>query len=608
MASETRPETAADAVPETMRADQPTTLTLEAAEAEARTAFRDTPKQAVVVVHGIGEQRPLETLRSFVQTVYQRDLTLTNPHPQYRVVDPDLGELNRVWLVPDNATGTVELRRIATPGNKRGVRTDFFEFYWADIMEGTPAELAVGWVRGLLLRSPFRLPRYRKPKTQGAPATPKAPGRFSPPTPGLPSWIRAAAAARVWIAWVLLWIFAVVFVVLSIAVLEPTKGIFASLVAVTVAWLRDIRVWLSLAAVAFGVVVLFARFFSLPVRRWRRLSRLKLGVPLVAIAIGALAYYFLQNAAAANPRLWAAAFAAIVAAISHRVLGPYVGDIVRYVRATPSTVAKRKEVRERGLKLLRELHEAKDNGRHVYDRIVVVGHSLGSIIAYDLLQYFWEERGPTHHKPAPDARVQKALAALDVFVQKHWPEEFGPERPDGLDVVAYQRLQHDVFDALVASDQGWRISDLVTLGSPLVHSEFLIADDRDQLDREFVDRLVSSSPPRPNWPSPSMLYRSGGSKGPFVHFAAPFAAVRWTNLYDVHTLPLFGDIVSGPVQDVFGSGILERQVAMRHPGRPGVLGRLFTHTLYWEWPAGLPSTAQDVPEQIVLLRAALDLK
>ena len=102
-------------------------------------------KQAVVVIHGIGEQRPLETLRSFVETVYQRDLSLTEDHPGHRVNDPALGLGHRVCLGPDQATGSVELRRITTPTNRAGVGTDFFEFYWADIMQGTPAELVTAW-------------------------------------------------------------------------------------------------------------------------------------------------------------------------------------------------------------------------------------------------------------------------------------------------------------------------------------------------------------------------------------------------------------------------------------------------------------------------------
>ena len=120
-----------------------------------------TRKQAVVVIHGIGEQIPLQTLRSFVETVYQRDTSLNAGFGRERTLETARAEvpLNQTWIVPDDATGTAELRRISTPRDQNGLRTDFFEFYWADIMDGTPIEEVLGWIRGLLLRSPFALPR-----------------------------------------------------------------------------------------------------------------------------------------------------------------------------------------------------------------------------------------------------------------------------------------------------------------------------------------------------------------------------------------------------------------------------------------------------------------
>ena len=60
-----------------------------------------SPKQAVLLIHGMGEQVPLGTLRDFVETVYQRDPRL-RPHGANEA-------LNRVWMVPDDATGTAEL-------------------------------------------------------------------------------------------------------------------------------------------------------------------------------------------------------------------------------------------------------------------------------------------------------------------------------------------------------------------------------------------------------------------------------------------------------------------------------------------------------------------
>ncbi len=38
------------------------------------------PSQAVVVIHGMGEQRPMATIRSFVDAVWTTDPTLTPRH------------------------------------------------------------------------------------------------------------------------------------------------------------------------------------------------------------------------------------------------------------------------------------------------------------------------------------------------------------------------------------------------------------------------------------------------------------------------------------------------------------------------------------------------
>ena len=102
-------------------------------------------KQAVVVIHGMGEQRPMETLRSFVDTVWTKNLSLTEAQSnapadkkrqdKARTTDLRTGRpINKSWIVPDNRTGSFELSRITTPYDRNGVRTDFYELYWADII------------------------------------------------------------------------------------------------------------------------------------------------------------------------------------------------------------------------------------------------------------------------------------------------------------------------------------------------------------------------------------------------------------------------------------------------------------------------------------------
>lgn len=519
-------------------------------------------KQAVVVVHGMGEQRPLETLRSFVETVHQRDLSKTlEDDDEQQVDDPVLGRVNRVWIVPDKTTGSIGLRRISTPANRNKVRTDFFEFYWADIMQGTPTEMVTSWIGGLLLRSPYRVPRR------------------------LP----------VWIAWLLLWLLAIAFVFFSFAIMEPTKGPFSHAVESMVAGLRAVRTPVSIALAVAGLALLAYR-----AAKTKPIARIRLGLPLVLAFVAAALYYFLDTFG--HPKIWASALAAGVAGLVASFLVPYVGDVVRYARATPATVAKREAIRERGLQLLRALHAEKDwRGKYTYDRIVVVAHSLGSIISYDLLVHLWEELGPNHkRKDLPSKKVVVALGEVDKFVGRVWGKpQGGDSTPFSID--DYRNAQKALFDELVTSDQGWRISDFITVGSPLVHTEFLLVDSRDEMERNFKERFLSSAPPRPDEPRTSMLYGKGNR---FAHFAAPFAAVRWTNIYDEHWFPLCGDIVSGPVasRERFGPGIREHKVAIR---RPGLLSRFVTHTLYWTWRDDYDSKCP--PDHIRYLREALDL-
>jgi hypothetical protein len=80
-------------------------------------------KQAVVLIHGIGEQVPMDTLRGFVEAVWTSDSSLRRPRVPAQA-----------WSKPDAISGDFELRRLTTAQNRDGKRTDLFEFYWAHLM------------------------------------------------------------------------------------------------------------------------------------------------------------------------------------------------------------------------------------------------------------------------------------------------------------------------------------------------------------------------------------------------------------------------------------------------------------------------------------------
>lgn len=525
----------------------------------ARQQAASQQKTAVVVIHGMGEQRPLETLREFVETVYRRDLALAS-----LPVAPD-GMLD-VSIVPDVTTGSGELRRITTHKDGPQKRTDFFEFYWADIMDGTPLDMVTGWIRTLLLRSPFALP----------------------------------GSVKVRVAWVILWLLAALVLVAGFIAVHPdpeTLGLAANLRALG-SWLAPFRPAIAWFVIACGALVLAVRL----VQANGELRRVKLGLPLLLLAAG-LVLSLLPSDLAGSLRFWAAGVTAVVGWGMNALVAPYAGDVVRYVRATPSTVERRRLVRERGLALLEALHgkrlgdptQPETANLPLYDRIVIVGHSLGTIVGYDILQLFWEKHGPTHHRHwDPEAPgMQEALKACDLHVKTAWDKD----KPF-LDAPGFETARAALFTALAAQDPGWRISDFITLGSPLTHAEFLLFDNGEEVKDAFVERRFATAPPHPDpLRDGSMLFSVVAEPPPtrpskarrklmeplIPHFAAQFAAVKWTNIYDECSNPLLGDLVSGGLAGSFGPGVVEQAVTIRRPGLPGFLGRIFTHTQYWRW-------------------------
>jgi hypothetical protein len=551
-------------------------------------------KTAVVVIHGIGEQRPLGTIKEFVETVYRRDRSLATR---------TLGEsgLLDVPIVPDSSTGSAELRRLTTLADGPPKRTDFFELYWADIMDGTPVDMVTGWIRTLLVRSPWRLPKARKVKR---------------------AWMALLAA--------------VVLILLAGIVAVIPDGLEA------LPLVQGAGYWLNFARPYLGIVLLCLALLDFASRSYRAdalMREVKLSRPFYLLLAG-VALLIVPPALAASLRFWAGAFSVGVTWVLTAIVTPYAGDVVRYVRATPSTVERRRQVRERGMALLEALHgkrlggeidkeftQAETSNPPLYDRIVIVGHSLGTIIAYDLVQLFWEKHGPTHHQDwkvgAPG--VQEALAEADAHVKAAWGNDRLAFSPD-----AFRTTQDKLYTVLHDAPPRWRISDLITLGSPLTHAEFLLADTEDEVQQAFVERRFATCPPRPDpMRDGSMLFPARGEEDDvlFPHFAAQFAAVRWTNIYDEDENPLLGDLISGSLTGSYGPGIAQYAVSIEKPDRQGWRRRVFTHTRYWTWHESYePSKAsvaaavklrgrekkrallwENVPEHIRQLRLALRL-
>jgi len=486
-----------------------------ASQAAQPAGMAQAAKQAVVVIHGMGEQRPMDTIKAFVRAVWETDAVITAnklPHP------------SQVWSKPDPRTGSLELRRITTRESipsaafAHGVRTDFYELYWADLTAGSTWDQFTSWVRGLLLRPVSRVP----PDARSA--------------------------------WIVLWIATVaVIAIAGLAVLpaDTWRKIGAP------PWLADWHWLLAFVAVAFG--------------RW------------------------LHKAATAS-----------------------FGRVVRYTRADPANIAARQAVRERGLKLMNALHE----GDH-YQRIIIVSHSLGTMLAHDLLSYFWAQREAARKiaESSPEFDALCALESAAAAVDRPNPT------PAALD--QYYAAQHRLRVALAARpapvapdpqtspDPRWLITDFITLGSPLAHAEFLIAASAEDLATRKFERELPQSPPLREDLDPKVFQLARATHklpvGPSfetsklisfpppssphlweLHHAAPFAVVRWTNIYDSASLVFRGDIIGGPVANAFGPAILDIDLkSLRGQSRS------FTHTKYW--------AIDGEPIHIEVLRSAVNL-
>lgn len=396
-------------------------------------------KIAVVLIHGIGDQRPMATLRSFVEAVLAPDAESGEP-PVY-------------WSKPDLLSGSFELRRYHSRAGRKHPPIDFYEYYWADKMEGNALAHTLQWVNKLLLRRPGSVPpRLRK------------------------LW---------WLCWALLLLLAALLLLLGRVTPVGVLGVVATLLV--------------------GGAKLVA---DLALRDW-------------------------------------------------------IGDAARYFDNRPANIGVRETIRRGAVELLSRVHESGE-----YRRVILVGHSLGSAIALDSLYHYWNMVRERHD--CPDRPEQSALFALERLIRQ--PGEAGP--------ADYRPLQKAVWQELRAHGGSCRVTDLITLGSPLTHLPFLTGLDDDEFRRRLAQRELPTCPPVLDGKGIAYWTRyrteAGESRSiATLHHAACFAATRWTNITFPHDGWFKGDPVGGPVAPLFGAGVEDLAVATRHWG-----GRL-NHLDYW---------------------------
>jgi hypothetical protein len=219
------------------------------------------------------------------------------------------------------------------------------------------------------------------------------------------------------------------------------------------------------------------------------------------------------------------------------------------------------------------------------------------VIGYDILTNAWVATHAT-----PPASATPSTAALDLLEETARAMEYDASPS----VRATLRTrQHAYLEELVANGNPWRVTDFITLGSPLAHASILLAKDLEQLRIRQVDREFPTCPPaletltRHGEDIKRLSFEQDRRKPDgyrFPHHAAMFGPTRWSNLYFPNSLIVKGDLIGGPLGGMFGAGIEDTPVVTT------IRGGLLSHTLYWESGKG-----GGVPPHLDTLRRVLNL-
>lgn len=454
-------------------------------------------RQAIVVIHGIGEQRPMTTLRGFVTSLLN--------HEKIHLEDDSTERT--FWTKPDRVSNSYEMRKISAKG-RSGMRstTHFYEYHWAANMRDTKWQHILSWFWSLMFRNPLTSP-----------------------------------SMRLRLLWLLLW-------------------------GIVLAWIlttgQFLFVWLLEREDPFeGLNVLRGIILFLP----------------------------------------------ILLFVLHNIFIGFIGDAARYLRVHVDNIHQREQIRKQGIELLKALHKTED-----YDRIILVGHSLGSVIAYDIITYLWIEFNKSIHlgqeekfKENPDndwncsiggvSSTSKELKNIAKWSHKAELGDFTPE-----DAIELQKDQSKLWQKIQYERKSWLITDLVTIGSPLTHAKLLMADSLKDFKLRIAEREYPMSPPTLD--GADLTYPSGSGSS-FLHHATPFAVTRWSNIY------YKGDFIGGQLARNFGPGIVDIETSYAGSTFKRIWSKIspLSHIRYWineytDQPAPNRKEAQAIRQLYEIMR------
>ena len=269
-------------------------------------------------------------------------------------------------------------------------------------------------------------------------------------------------------------------------------------------------------------------------------------------------------------------------AINAAFLQPYLGDAARYFRNSPANVAVRREIRKEAVKTLDQLHRSRD-----YDRIIVVAHSLGTAVAYDMLRAYYSRI--CDQIPIDKHALDPQFKAVDKD-----PLDCSSMRVQGRQLIGKLAASSEMLADTARQDlykpakgdevDAWLVTDFVTLGSPLTHACYFMVNGKNQaeLDHDFASRVrereFPTCPPQELDGDGRIAFKDPNTKQLRLHHGGAFGMTRWTNLYFKMTDIFWGDAIGGKVAELFGECVNDVQVWTDTGHSDG----FFKHTSYWK--------------------------
>ncbi len=593
-------------------------------------------RTAVLVVHGIGSQRALETVRGVIKGVW---LDSENPYDSGR----------RIWSHPERDGADIDLTVMTTseiPRSKDKRSVDFHELYWAHLMSETKPVAVLLWLYELCRKGPIMreginglwwaasiflclmnlstatlvlqaMFMFAHTSAQNL-VVPPFLLLFSCVVFGILIALRWSAFRLIRTLGIL-FLVGVVFAVgyfaielcdscnrftssFAVEVCDPcgrksfsdavelvTLVGLPTMVAFIGTWLltkkQGVRafwraIWISFAIAGIFVAVDQYWNWGAPIEQslikaWPWGLNSAWGAPL---AFAVLGLYLIANAA---------------------FLQPYLGDAARYFRGSPANVAVRRAIRTEAVNTLDNLHRS-----GYYDRIIIVAHSLGTVVAYDMLRAYFSR---ICSELPPVADLGGDFSEIDTST---WQPE-GTASAADKEVLRTKARSAIAHIAAAAEKSGkkakpWLVTDFVTLGSALSHATFLMCEGKSHgaLETDFARRVVErefpTCPPKRLDTDDLLTFHNPKTGSRQVHHGALFGLTRWTNIFFPMVQIFWGDAIGGGLAPTFGSHIVDYPVSTHQNGDPD----FFTHTTYWDVERE-PDLFQ--APHIVALRHALDL-